>query len=203
MTLLKLIHIKQEFPNIWSFVFEKPQGFFYYPGQYIDVRLDNTKDPYPTRAFTLSSSPTEDFLMVTTRLGHSEYKKTLRTLKAGDTITISHPSGTFSYDHTEPGVFVARGIGITPFRSIIKHLTDTNQPHKPIDVYYIDHDQNFLFHRDLQCSNIHYNNDPPLNLNDQIYYLSGPPKFVKEIYQKLIDRDIAELNIRVDQFDGY
>lgn len=210
MTQLKIISIKNEVSGIYSLVFKKPSSFFYYPGQYIDIYLKDTKDSFKTRAFTLSSSPTEDFLMVTTRIGSSKFKKTLGKLKIGGLVEISHPAGTFIYDPTEPSFFITNGVGITPFRSILKSILDNQQSYKPINLFYFDKTESFLFKQELEKwqkklkkFTIHYNLQPKNLPSNNIYYLSGSPEFVKNFYKLLKSKGIDEVNIRTDEFDGY
>jgi ferredoxin-NADP reductase len=86
----------------------------------------------PTRHFTLSSSPTEgEIIRFTTRMrAGSGLKRTLGELKINSEIEGEGPNGTFILDERETGphVFLAGGIGITPFRSIIKYYLDKNLP---------------------------------------------------------------------------
>jgi len=85
----------------------------------------------PTRHFTISSSPTEgNLLRLTTRIREtSGYKKTLDSLKIGEIIEGEGPSGTFIFDEAEIDknhMFLAGGIGITPFRVFMKYMFDKN-----------------------------------------------------------------------------
>lgn len=220
--LLKIIHIKSESDNISSFIFEKPKGFSFYPGQYLDIQLP-IEDPLgKTRAFTISSSPTEDFLMITTKKGVSVFKKHLFSLKPGDIISTSHPVGTFILDESSPAVFLAGGIGITPFRSMIKYAVDKKLT-TPITLIYSNSDNKFLFKKELENWQTKLTNlriiyhltgtngrleltqlDAIAYLNvNSIFYLAGPPKMVDDFEKILLDLGVDELNIRYDRFDGY
>ena len=86
----------------------------------------------PIRHFTISSSPTEDFIMFTTRMRDSPYKKRLSTLEVGAKVKVRGPEGQFVLhdDHSKPAVFLSGGIGVTPFRSMIKYATDKQLPLK-------------------------------------------------------------------------
>jgi glycine betaine catabolism B len=88
----------------------------------------------PIRHFTISSSPTEDFIMFTTRIRDSPYKKRLSTLEEGAKVRIRGPEGQFvlHQDYSKPVVFLSGGIGVTPFRSMIKYATDKQLPIKII-----------------------------------------------------------------------
>src|ERR671922_1433393 len=78
------------------------------------------------RHFTISSSPTEEFVMITTRIRDTPYKKRLSSLEEGTIVKVRGPQGKFVLhgDYSKPAVFLSGGIGVTPFRSMIKYATD-------------------------------------------------------------------------------
>ena len=84
----------------------------------------------PIRHFTISSSPTENFIMFSTRIRDSPYKKRLSTLEEGNKVKVRGPEGQFvlHQDYSKPAVFLSGGIGVTPFRSMIKYATDKQLP---------------------------------------------------------------------------
>jgi ferredoxin-NADP reductase/nitrite reductase/ring-hydroxylating ferredoxin subunit len=86
----------------------------------------------PIRHFTISSSPTENFIMFSTRIRDSPYKKRLSTLEEGAKVKVRGPEGQFVLheDYSKPAVFLSGGIGVTPFRSMIKYATDKQLPVK-------------------------------------------------------------------------
>src|ERR671919_397888 len=86
----------------------------------------------PIRHFTISSSPTENFIMFSTRIRESPYKKRLSTLEEGSRVKVRGPEGQFILheDYSKPAVFLSGGIGVTPFRSMIKYATDKQLPLK-------------------------------------------------------------------------
>ena len=88
----------------------------------------------PIRHFTISSSPTENFIMFSTRIRDSPYKKRLSTMEKGNKVKVKGPEGYFvlHQDYTKPAVFLSGGIGVTPFRSMIKYATDMQLPVKII-----------------------------------------------------------------------
>ncbi|HET7643316.1 MAG TPA: Rieske 2Fe-2S domain-containing protein [Nitrososphaeraceae archaeon] len=88
----------------------------------------------PIRHFTISSSPTENFIMFTTRIRDSPYKKRLVTLERGTKVKVKGPEGQFvlHQDYSNPAIFLSGGIGVTPFRSMIKYATDMQLPLKII-----------------------------------------------------------------------
>jgi glycine betaine catabolism B len=86
----------------------------------------------PIRHFTISSSPTENFIMFSTRIRDSPYKKRLSTLEEGANVKVRGPEGQFvlHQDYSKAAVFLSGGIGVTPFRSMIKYATDEQLPLK-------------------------------------------------------------------------
>lgn len=132
---LKLKDKRDEAKGTKTFIFEKPEGFTYKAGQYLYFTLPELKYPDKrgdTRHFTLSSSPTEDFLSITIRMREeSGYKKTLDSLELGSEIPARGPEGVFVLEDEntqERQVMLAGGIGITPFRSIARYATDKGIP---------------------------------------------------------------------------
>jgi len=88
----------------------------------------------PIRHFTISSSPTENFIMFSTRIRDSPYKKRLSSLEEGTKVKLRGPEGQFILheDYSKPAVFLSGGIGVTPFRSMLKYATDKKLPVKII-----------------------------------------------------------------------
>lgn len=129
---LTLVKVKEEADGIKSFYWKPESKVDYLPGQYYYFTIPSLKYPSDrgnTRHFTLSSSPTEELLCFTTKIrDESGYKKTLNELEIGTNIEGMGPNGTFAFDETKEKshIFVAGGIGITPFRSIIRYIYEKN-----------------------------------------------------------------------------
>src|ERR687897_893507 len=105
----------------------------------------------PIRHFTISSSPTENFIMFSTRIRDSPYKKRLSTLEEGSRVKIRGPEGQFvlHQDSTNSAIFLSGGIGVTPFRSMIKYATDMQLP-VPIIMFDSNRDRNnILFKKEF------------------------------------------------------
>lgn len=138
----KLQGSRNEAKGTKTFIFEKPQGFTYKAGQYMYWTLPELKYPDSRgniRHFTLSSSPTEDFLSITIRLREeSGYKKSLAEYEPGAELGARGPEGVFVLEDetvTTPQIMIAGGIGITPFRSMAKYATNKALP-IPIRILY-------------------------------------------------------------------
>lgn len=114
---------------------EKPSGFIFKPGQFIELTLldpAETDSEGNSRAFSIASSPQEDFLLVATRLRDSAFKRVLSHASAGTQTKIEGPFGDLRLhnDSSRAAVMLCGGIGITPFRSIILNATQNKLPHR-------------------------------------------------------------------------
>jgi len=115
----------------------------------------------PIRHFTIASSPTEDFLMISTRIRDTPYKKRLSSLEENTTIVkVRGPEGKFTLheDYSKPAVFLSGGIGVTPFRSMIKYATDKQLSIKIIMFDSNRNQTNILYKKEFdECANINKN----------------------------------------------
>ena len=127
---LKLVKKVDEAEGTKSFFWDVEKKISYKPGQFIYLtlpKLNYPDDKGQTRHFTLSSSPTEKLLKITTRIRQeSGFKKTLAELAPGSDVEAEGPEGEFVLNEQASNlqVFLAGGIGITPFRSMIKYVFD-------------------------------------------------------------------------------
>src|SRR5262249_22659759 len=141
--------------DVFSFKFDRTstdnRHLDYTAGQYCIVDLGTKQDPEgPTRSFTMASSPTEkDSILVTTRIRDTLFKKKIESLDIGALVNISAPLGKFVLheDSSKPAVFLSGGIGVTPFRSMIKSATDLNLPTK-ITMFDANRNQDNIIFRD-------------------------------------------------------
>lgn len=119
--------------DAYTFYFKKTPDFFYVPGQYIRMIFDHLRpdDRGTTRLFTISSSPLALYLTITTRIIQSSFKHALLTLKEKQPMQFFGPMGRFVYSEEErrPLIFLAGGIGITPFHSIMTYVAEKNITH--------------------------------------------------------------------------
>lgn len=224
---LSLAAIKNETSDIRSFIFEPAEELRWQAGQYCHWVLHHrpTDDRGSDRWFTIASAPHERRPMITTRLAAehgSSFKRTLTDLKVGDEIEISSCEGDFTViDSSQPFVFMAGGIGVTPFRSILLDLDHRNQP---IDVtllyanrsdeipYRAEFDALVAKHSNLK---IHYLVSPKrldeANIRElvpdlvaSIFYVSGPEPMVDNLGQLLIENlGVPNNHLKQDWFPGY
>lgn len=124
---LPLVKKTQLAKDTYSFYFDQAQlGLNFLPGQYIRMTLDikNPDSRGNSRFFTIASSPLEkEYVMITTKIIQSSFKKRLIELKDGEKVKFFGPMGGFILKEEEKDqrVFLAGGIGITPFHSMITY----------------------------------------------------------------------------------
>lgn len=89
------------------------------------------------RGFSLNSAPDDPELMFTTRLRDTAFKRVLKTMPLGTPVKLEGPFGDFTLIHNprRPAVFLAGGIGVTPFRSIARWAAHQKLP-KRIFLFY-------------------------------------------------------------------
>ena len=223
---LNLISRKPEAPGVESFIFKPFEKVAWKAGQFFHYVLHHepTDDRGSDRWFTISSAPSEEVVMVTTRFTDgkgSSFKKTLAGLKIGDDIEVSDLDGEFFVeDLSKEYVFIAGGIGITPFRSILKDL-DQKKGQPSITLLYASRDANIVFKDELESFaknnpslKIHYIISPerinvgkikefvPDRQKPQ-FYISGPEPMVESLGNALKDAGIPADHIKQDWFPGY
>lgn len=221
-----------------AFHFAKPADFQFRAGQAIDMTLldpPETDAEGNTRAFSLASSPFESDLMIATRMRNTAFKRVLRNAALGLRVKIDGPSGSFTlHRKTEkPAVFLAGGIGITPFLSIIRQAAHDKAPHqlylfysnrRPEDAAFLDllseaPKQSPNFHliatmTEMDKSRREWKGTTGLinkemmakhlpTLQGPIYYLAGPPPMVAAMRRMLTEAGVDEDDIRTEEFSGY
>ena len=212
--------------DVTSFVFNAPADFAWKPGQYMHVTLphDNPDDRGSERWFTIAAPPHEGRPRITTRLvdgRRSSFKQTLATLEAGDTLEVDVPEGDFILgDEAAEYVFIAGGIGFTPFHAILTEL-DHRGTMPRITVIYGARTIEPVFHRELAeltekypQLTVHYVVEPARideqvirdqvpNLAVPFFYISGPEPMVDAFDEMLGQMGAAEDHRRTDHFPGY
>jgi len=117
-----------------AFHFEKPPGFAFKAGQALAWTLidpPETDDEGGARNFSIASAPGEPDLMIATRMRDTAFKRVLKTMPLGTEVRIVGPFGSLILRQNvdRPAVFLAGGIGITPFRSMLRQAAEQNLPH--------------------------------------------------------------------------
>ncbi len=221
-----------------AFHFAKPADFQFRPGQSIDMTLLNppeTDAEGNTRAFSLASASFDPDLMIATRMRDTAFKRVLRKAPVGLEVKVEGPSGSFVLHRRaeKPAVFLAGGIGITPFLSIIRQAAHDKAPHqiylfysnrRPEDAAFLDllaeaakQNPNFHLiatmtemdksHREWKGETDFINKEMLAKhlpaLQGPIYYLAGPPGMVAAMRRMLTEAGVDEDDIRTEEFSGY
>lgn len=123
-----------------EFRFPKPQVMTFKAGQFMDLTLldpPETDAEGNTRGFSINSAPDDPELIFTTRLRDTAFKRVLRSLPLGAGVQIDGPFGNFTLHNNarRPAVLLAGGIGITPFRSIVRRAAHENLGHRILLFY--------------------------------------------------------------------
>lgn len=132
ITISRLVSRLEVAEETVAFHFEKPPNWTFVAGQYLDMTLidpPETDAKGNTRTFSIASSLRQETLMVATRMGDTAFKRTLKTMPLGSAVRIEGPSGSLTL-HSQvarTAVFLAGGIGITPFRSIVLDATEKKE----------------------------------------------------------------------------
>ena len=206
------------------------------PGQYFWVELPNRghdDDKGLRRHISVATSPTErGVLGLCTRLRDTAFKQTLAELQVGDEVDVEQPKGDWALpEDTSPAyVFIAGGIGITVFRSMLRYIRDTGEPYRVTLVYSNRDRASTPFLDELQeleqtlpyCKLVltmtqddgwegesRYISAELLSdelegeLADYTYLVAGPPAMVEGVTGQLSAAGVPEEQVLPDRFSGY
>ncbi len=115
--------------------FDRPEGMTFKAGQFMDLTLidpPETDAEGNTRGYSINSAPDDPELMFTTRLRDTAFKRVLRTMPLGTEVKVEGPFGNLTLHNNarRPAILLAGGIGITPFRSIVRWAAHQKLPHR-------------------------------------------------------------------------
>ncbi|HLH85294.1 MAG TPA: FAD-dependent oxidoreductase [Thermoplasmataceae archaeon] len=127
---VKLLDKVIETPTKRSYLFERPVSFNFIPGQFVVIKLLNFPGSIrdSLRQFSISSTPLDNYIAISTQVigRNSLFKESLDSLKPGDQVSLSGPNGSFTISRTSHTiVMIAGGVGVTPFRSMIRYLSSS------------------------------------------------------------------------------
>ena len=181
---LQLTVRKTESPGVESFIFKPEEPLIWKAGQFLHYVLNHapTDDRGSDRWFTIASAPYERHVMITTRFASkhgSTFKKTLKALKPGDSIEVSDLDGDFIVsDSKKQYVFIAGGIGITPFRAILKQAAHDGKQLR-VTLLYANRKTIAAYKKEFDAL-------AKRNPNLKIHYLFHPQRLDPQIIQELI-----------------
>jgi ferredoxin-NADP reductase len=235
---VKLKERKEVADNTMAFLVDKPAGFDFAAGQSADVTLINPSESDAegnTRAFSLASAPLEHDLMFVTRLRDTAFKRVFKSMPLGSAIKIEGPFGSMALHKktARPGVILAGGIGITPFRSMLVQAIQTNIGHHLVLFYSNRRPEDAAFLAELrelarrhpnftlvatmtgmEKSKVSWNGETGYvnkemlakyvkDLTEPVYYAAGPPALVAGMRKLLIEAGVDQDEIRSEDFSGY
>jgi ferredoxin-NADP reductase len=232
--VLTLERIEQSTVDSYDFIFRSPRKLAFQAGQYLEwtLGLDHADSRGNRRYFTIASAPTEE----TVRLGvkfyqqSSAFKRALVNMRPGNTIHASQLAGDFTLP-TNPETklaFLAGGIGITPFRSMLQYLLDCKQRRQLVILYGTQGLEDIAYRdvlgaarQELGIKTIHaiargadrgqyagYIDERLIRLAipdylERTFYISGPQAMVKTLRKKLMAMGVRRAKIKVDYFPGF
>jgi ferredoxin-NADP reductase len=206
------------------------------PGQYFWVTLLDPPyddDKGPRRHITVVTSPNDrGVLGLATRVRDSAFKRSLAELPVGTEVDVEQPKGDFVLpeDTEQEYVFIAGGIGITVFRSMLRYIAEEGLPHRVTLVYSNRDVESTAFLdelKELEEANpnlrlvLTMTEDPGWDgesrridaatlrdhlgddLNAYTYLIAGPPGMVEAMEKMLADAGVPEEQVRPEQFSGY
>jgi ferredoxin-NADP reductase len=205
------------------------------PGQYFWVELPNRgydDEKGLRRHISVVTSPTErGVLGLCTRMRDTAFKNTLAELEVGDAVDVEQPKGDWQLpeDTRKHYVFVAGGIGITVFRSMLRYIADTGEPYQVTLVYSNRDRESTPFLDELQgleaeiaglrlvltmTDDEGWDGEPRRvsremltdhlgDLSEPTYLVAGPPAMVESVVESLADAGLPEDQVLPDRFSGY
>lgn len=223
--------------DTFAFMFNKVNAFQFVPGQYMEWTLphEHADSRGNRRYFSLASSPTEASPMITVKFytPSSSYKRMLLGMKPGDEIIASQLAGDFVLpkDLSKPLAFIAGGVGIAPFRSMIQYVVDNKLSTNIVLLFANRHLDDIIF-ADLLDKACDFGVTTYYTLTDRTaipegwqgfsghitaemivrgipdynrrtFYISGPQLMVQQTDDVLRDMGISRRNIKTDFFPGY
>ena len=233
---IKILRHAEVAAGTMSFFFEKPAGFIYKAGQNADYTLIDPPEidaEGNARTFSFVSAPHEPEIEIATRMRDTAFKRTLLALPPARPVAFEGPLGsmTLQNDASRPAVFIAGGIGITPFVSMARYAAHEKLPHRIFLFYSNRRPQDAAFLReltDLQNENHNFHLIPTMTQADEeswdgeigyidammlerhlddllapIYYLAGPPAMTASMRAMLNGAGVNDDNIRAEDFSGY
>jgi len=222
----------EEANNIRTFQFKPEKPIDHIAGQYTELYLphEHPDERGVKRWFTISSAPFDEYVTITTKFSDpgSTFKHTLHELEPGAEVTLAEPMGDFvlPQDNAIPLIFVAGGIGITPYHSILSWLAKNPEEYRNIKLLYaVNNEDEIIFQETFNKAHV----QPTLIVNhpsdewggerglitadhilkltdpdkDTLIYLSGPEPMVETLQKDLIQLHFPKFRIVTDFFPNY
>lgn len=224
-------HSEPEAENIETFWFRTEKPMEYTAGQYTELYLphENADDRGEKRWFTLSSAPGSELVSITTKFADpsSTFKTALRTLQPGAEVDLASAMGDFVLpkDETRPLIFVAGGMGLTPYHSIVSWLNDQGEKRNIKFLYAVRNESEIIFQDTFDAAEIvptivisepsnawtgktgRIDAEMILGLeqpaDNALIYVSGPEPMTEALEAQLKEHGLSEDQLVLDFFPNY
>ena len=233
---LTLVRIEKMTSGCYDFVFKPDRRLDFRPGQYLDWTLDVDKPDNRgnRRPFTIASAPSEGEVRLGVKFytNPSAFKRSLAAMKPGDAIYASQLAGDFTLpaDRTAKLAFIAGGIGVTPFRSMVQDLVDRRDERSLVVLYGNEKTDEIAYadvfdqaERELGIKTIYAVTDAPgerpnmrkgfidaalierevPDFKERTFYISGPRAMVMRFRRVLKELGVDRSCIKEDFFPGF
>lgn len=207
---LEYVGRKLEDGDVTSFSFRPSRPLKHVAGQHGLLMVKGVG----MKMFSLASAPEDSEILIGTKLASgSKFKTALAALQPGDAAKIRGPFGRFTLDGSgEDVVLLAQGVGVTPCRSILRHIAATGIV-KNTTLLHVGDGHPFRADTEPLATRAFYSSDSEsfrldlkqicADLPDATYYLSGAQRFIKETAAVLLDVGIPSQQLKRDMFRGY
>ena len=204
---IKFLNKQNEYDDVYTFFFDK-KDVVYEAGQYAHLLIEG--ETREVRELSFASAPSEDNLMLTMHVGsNTEFKNKMSKLSEGDEVSLFKIKGKLEFPQVNEKsyVFLSGGVGITPFRSILK---ENKEKDLRIDLVQVQRGD-FLFKNELESLVNNYYSISPENFDDEItniieknrsslFYICGSKRFVDGISNLMEKNMIDKDRIQIESF---
>lgn len=154
--LYEVSEITQEARDAWTLLLKPAAGivFPYLPGQFHFITLHHAGTPSEEHPFTISSSPAERGAVASTIKASGDFTARIGEVRVGDRAWVRGPFGRFSHllhPRARRLVFIAGGVGITPFMSMLRYMRDSAEWRPTALLYANKAEVDILFRTELQA----------------------------------------------------
>lgn len=220
---LKLIEKKVIADGTFEFIFKPDKKVKFEAGQYMEVMIPHKKPDNRgvRRFFTVSSSPTSENVSFGIKV--FDNGSTFKNLLSNNDDFVMYAQqlkGDFIItDLSKKYIFIAGGIGITPFISMIRHFSYLKAVVDAHLIYLCTKDGDIAYRDELDSAaveigiKVHYLVGVSIEENflkdtipdfiSRIVYISGPNGMVDFYTKRLIDFGLRKSQIKRDFFNGY
>lgn len=235
--ILTLLEKNKLADGTYEFVFAPDRPFTdFRPGQYVEWTVPHrfADDRGNRRFFTIASAPAEKNVRLGVRFYEpkSSFKRALDLMKVNDTISVSHLAGDFVLPKNagKKLAFIAGGIGVTPFRSMVQHMVDTKDT-RPATLLYSNKTAAEIAYRDtfdkaaqaIGLKTVYALTNEPApapgtyaglidaalikreipDYLERTFYISGPHGMVEAFKKTLHEMGVSRFSIKTDYFPGF